>query len=97
MSSITSSTIKTPNFTTNLFVSKDVNSNFAKNIKEKFEELSTIYDVGEIKIGSEVWRAISADNSQILENEKVTIISFSGNKVVVSKINKEQLKIHIKK
>ena len=47
-------------------------------------------DVGEIKIGSEVWRAISADNSQILENEKVTIISFSGNKVVVSKINKEQ-------
>lgn len=49
MNSILSSTINTPNFATNLYVSKDANTDFAKNIKEKFEELSTIYDVNEVK------------------------------------------------
>ena len=44
--------------------------------------------IGEVKIGSELWRAISHDNNEIEVNEKVTILSFSGNKVVVSKINK---------
>lgn len=47
-------------------------------------------EVGEIKVGNEYWRAISADNTLIEENEKVTIISFSGNKVVVSKVNCDQ-------
>lgn len=49
MNSITRSTVKTPNFSTNLYVSKDTSVDFAKNIKEKFEELATIYDVNEIK------------------------------------------------
>lgn len=44
--------------------------------------------IGEVKIGSELWRAISHDDNEIEVNEKVTILSFSGNKVVVSKINK---------
>ncbi len=47
-------------------------------------------DIGEVKVGSEYWRAISADNTLINEDEKVVIISFSGNKVVVSKLNREQ-------
>lgn len=47
-------------------------------------------EIGEVKVGSEYWRAISADNSLIEENEKITIISFSGNKVIVSKINRDQ-------
>ena len=47
-------------------------------------------DVGEVKVGSDYWRAISADNTLIEENEKVTIISFSGNKVIVSKVNRDQ-------
>ena len=47
-------------------------------------------EIGEIKVGSEYWRAISADNSLIEENEQVTILSFSGNKVVVAKVNKDK-------
>lgn len=47
-------------------------------------------DVGEVKVGNEYWRAISADNTIIEKNEKIIIISFSGNKVVVSKVNREQ-------
>lgn len=49
MSAITSSIINTPNFSTNLFVEKDASKDFAKNIQNKFEELSTIYDVGKVK------------------------------------------------
>ena len=49
MNSITSSTIKTPNFVTNLYVSKDTSLNFAENIKQKFEELATIYDVNNVR------------------------------------------------
>ena len=47
-------------------------------------------DIGEVKVGSEYWRAISADNTLIEENEKITVVSFSGNKVIVSKINRDQ-------
>ena len=47
-------------------------------------------EIGEVKVGSEYWRAVSADNTQIEEEEKITVISFSGNKVVVSKVNREQ-------
>lgn len=47
-------------------------------------------EVGEVKVGTEYWRAISADNTLIEENEKITVISFNGNKVVVSKVNRDQ-------
>ena len=49
MNSIVSSKIKTTNFSTNLFVSKDADKNFANNIKEKFKELTNAYNVNEIK------------------------------------------------
>ena len=47
-------------------------------------------EVGEVKVGTEYWRAVSADNTLIEENEKITVISFNGNKVVVSKVNRDQ-------
>lgn len=47
-------------------------------------------EIGEVKVGSELWRAISADNSDIEIDDKVSILAFDGNKVVVSKINKNK-------
>ena len=49
MNLMTSSTIKTPNFSTNVFIEKSATKEFAKNIQDKFKELSTIYDVGKVK------------------------------------------------
>ena len=46
-------------------------------------------EIGEVKVDSELWRAITLDNETIDVNENVTIVSFNGNKVVVTKINKD--------
>ena len=48
---------------------------------------------GEVKVNSELWRAISFDSEVINEGDKVIINSFSGNKLLVSKIenSKENL------
>jgi len=46
-------------------------------------------EIGEVKIENELWRAITFDNESIEVNEKVSIVSFNGNKVVVKKIKKE--------
>lgn len=43
-------------------------------------------EIGEIKVNNELWRAVSVDSSTINIGEKVSIVSFNGNKVVVSKI-----------
>ncbi len=45
--------------------------------------------IGEIKIDNDTWRAITLDDEDIEVGENVSIISFSGNKVVVKKIKKE--------
>ena len=43
-------------------------------------------EIGEVKVNNELWRAVSVDSSNINVGEKVSIVSFNGNKVVVSKI-----------
>lgn len=45
-------------------------------------------EIGEVKVDNNLWRAISIDGTTIEENEKVIIKSLSGNKVIVSKIEK---------
>lgn len=45
-------------------------------------------EIGEVKVDNNLWRAISIDGTTIEENEKVIIKSLSGNKVIVSKIIK---------
>lgn len=46
-------------------------------------------EIGEVKIEHELWRAITLDDECVEVDEKVTIISFSGNKVVVKKVKKD--------
>lgn len=50
-------------------------------------------EIGEVRVNSELWRAISFDSEVINEGDKVIINSFSGNKLLVSKIenSKENL------
>lgn len=43
-------------------------------------------EIGEVKVNNELWRAVNVDSSNINVGEKVSIVSFNGNKVVVSKI-----------
>lgn len=45
-------------------------------------------DIGEVKVRSELWRAISLDTNDILEGEKIIVKSISGNKLLVAKIEK---------
>lgn len=46
--------------------------------------------IGEVKVGNEIWRAITIDGADIAVGEKVSINSISGNKVVVSVVEKPQ-------
>lgn len=48
-----------------------------------------IGEIGEVKVNLELWRAISYENTPILIGEKVKINSLDGNKVLVSRINKD--------
>ena len=48
-----------------------------------------IDEVGEVKVNLELWRAISYEKTPILVGEKVKINSLDGNKVLVSRINKD--------
>lgn len=44
-------------------------------------------DFGEIKINGLVWTALSSDDSPIKQGELVEVISISGNKLYVKKVN----------
>lgn len=46
-------------------------------------------EIGEVKVNMETWRAISLDNSTIEIGEQVIVNSLNGNKILVSRINKE--------
>lgn len=46
-------------------------------------------EVGEVKVNSELWRAISIEASDIEAGESVIVNSINGNKVLVSRIKKE--------
>lgn len=46
-------------------------------------------EIGEVKVDNSTWRAVSNDNVFIAIGEKVVVNAVSGNKVVVSKINKD--------
>ena len=46
-------------------------------------------EVGEVKVNLELWRAISIDPTPIKVGEQVIINSLSGNKVLVSRVTKE--------
>lgn len=42
---------------------------------------------GEVKIGGEYWVAISQENLEILQDEKIEVLSIDGNKLIVQKTN----------
>ena len=44
--------------------------------------------IGEVKVNNEFWRAICIEGDNIKTDEKVIITALSGNKVVVTKANK---------
>lgn len=44
-------------------------------------------EIGEVKVNSELWRAISFESEIINIGEKVIVNSFSGNKLLVSRID----------
>lgn len=46
-------------------------------------------DIGEVKVNMECWRAISSDSTTIKVGEKIIVNSLNGNKLLVSRINKE--------
>ena len=46
-------------------------------------------DIGEVKVNMELWRAISSDSTTIKVGEQVIVNSLNGNKILVSRINKE--------
>lgn len=45
-------------------------------------------EIGEVKVNAELWRAITLDSESIEVGENVVVNSFSGNKVIVSKVKK---------
>lgn len=45
-------------------------------------------EVGEVKVNAELWRAITLDSESIEVGKNVVVNSFSGNKVIVSKVKK---------
>ena len=53
-------------------------------------------EIGEVKVNSELWRAISFDSEVINEGDKVIINSFSGNKLLVSKIENSKERARLK-
>lgn len=46
-------------------------------------------EIGEVKVNMEVWRAVSMDSSTIAVGEQVIVNSLNGNKILVSRISKE--------
>lgn len=50
-------------------------------------------EIGEVRVNSELWRAVSLETEDLLVGEKVIINSFTGNKVLVSKVNKNNIEI----
>ena len=41
---------------------------------------------GEVKVGGEIWTAVSEDNLEVKNGEKVNILSIDGNKLIVKKV-----------
>ena len=50
-------------------------------------------EIGEVRVNSELWRAVSLETEDLIVGEKVIINSFTGNKVLVSKANKNNIEI----
>lgn len=48
-------------------------------------------EIGEVKVNSEVWRAVSIEGEDILVGEKVVVKSITGNKLLVSKANSSHI------
>ena len=46
-------------------------------------------EIGEVKVNMEVWRAVSMNSSTIAVGEQVIVNSLNGNKILVSRISKE--------
>lgn len=46
-------------------------------------------EIGEVKVNMEIWRAFSLDSSDIEVGEQVIVNSLNGNKVLVSRVSKE--------
>ncbi|MFA7057693.1 MAG: NfeD family protein [Candidatus Cloacimonadales bacterium] len=42
---------------------------------------------GEVKMGGEYWVAISQENIQIIQDEKIEVLAIDGNKLIVQKTN----------
>ena len=50
-------------------------------------------EIGEVRVNSELWRAVSLETEDLIVGEKVIINSFTGNKVLLSKANKNNIEI----
>lgn len=50
-------------------------------------------EIGEVKVNSELWRAISIETEDIEIGEKVIIKSITGNKLLVAKANSHHLDV----
>ena len=48
-------------------------------------------EIGEVKVNSELWRAVSLETEDIKEGEKVIVKSITGNKLLVSKANSHHI------
>ena len=50
------------------------------------KQISNIDGVGQVKIGGEIWSAVSCDNTEIAPDTEVTVKKIEGVKVVVTKL-----------
>lgn len=76
------------------FVKSDTISTNAYSIVGKtglvIATINPIKNVGQVKIGSEVWSATTLDDTMILEeNTKVNVVSINGVKAIVSPVEKK--------
>lgn len=74
--------ISTASEETNIFALKGKKGIITKTITEDGR--------GYVKIGGEEWSAISKNGKEITEETKVVVVSFEGNKLIVTEKNEEE-------
>ena len=55
------------------------------------KEIDNLKGTGEVKVGSELWRAVSDDDSKVIpQDAKVTVLKIDGVKVIVKEETEQQ-------
>ncbi len=55
------------------------------------KEIDNLKGTGEVKVGSEVWRAVSDDDSKVIpQDAKVIVLKIDGVKVIVKEETEQQ-------